>query len=89
MTEDYSKSAGNCPDANIGRARVAQRPRASACRCASCENIVHDDNFFAGELNPIAHGKCAVHVRRALLARKQRLRRRRRDAAENFIVQRN
>jgi hypothetical protein len=79
------KSARNCPDANIARARRPQRLRAGARGRAGRKNVVHQNHAFAVQADAVANRKRAAHVRRALLAGQPRLGRRGQDAPEQFL----
>src|ERR1700743_2237224 len=58
MAQDYSKSAGNCPDANIRRPGPAQGLCAGAGGCSGRKNVVHHDDFLAIQPDAVTHGEC-------------------------------
>jgi hypothetical protein len=78
----YSDSAGNCPDTNVVRPRLSQRPRARAGGGASGENIVHQDNAFAAQTPSFPQNKGVTDVHGPFLAGELGLRPRRRHAFE-------
>src|SRR5579872_7381226 len=51
------KPARNCPEANVTRPGGLQNLCARACRCAGCEDIVHQNHPFAVQPDPRANRK--------------------------------
>src|SRR5215831_13817374 len=62
VPDNYSDSAGNCPDANFGRAGAEQHFGAGTGRGAGSENVIDQNNLLAREFRAVAHCESAADI---------------------------
>jgi hypothetical protein len=69
----YSKSAGNCPDANFTRSGLSEHSGAGAGRGSRRKNVIQQDDSLPVQALRMPNTKGIPHVGRPLLAGQQRL----------------